>query len=349
MATETKIAEAPFDAMRVARFLRSPEGSLRVALVNVATDAEFGSLPLANASREELARVMGVVKLMQSRLAGAPVVLPAAPPAAPPASETPAERYRRLHGKSVWFRFGPRRVTVVLNGPRGDRSDLAARKYETADAMKAITPIATGHGGVILPPRAITRNTEDVEIFITSLPPDAVQSFVRSVTNRLGMMGFQAFEEPNEAPPAMVPAPVPAPITVAPPREARAVPFAQRFGASAPEPVRPRVVFTRSRFGAGSPEPLRPLPPPPPPTEAQKAASAPIGAILETPAQAQQSPDPDVASGGRKWSTHQRAVFEHIRAATNHLVIRAVAGSGKCLGKGTPVMLADGRVVPVES
>lgn len=455
MVTETQLAEATFDATRVARFLRSPAGSLRVALVNVATGAEFGSLPLANASREELARVMGVVGAMRVRLASAPVVASAEHQAAQAAAqaaaqETPAEWRRRVLGKSVWFRFGPRRVTVVLNGPRGDKSELVARKREAAEAMDAVTRVATGHGGVVLPPRTITKATEEVEIFVTSLPPDAVESFVRGVTGGLGAMGFKVFAEPSEAPPVRVSPPVPAPPPVlfaqrfgagsveelrpvaartsaaylplaaflaapvsfsrrnygasrftwasvdlpdgtsvdvgdpwpgmawpkaelraalvalwlrlydrsAPPSEVLAArkmreeaataaqarrgaagkgakaampvaPSARRFGAGEAEPVRPRVVFTRSRFGAGAPEPLRPLPAPPPTTEVQKAASATIGAILETPAQAQQSPDPDVASGGRKWSTYQRAVFEHIRAATNHLVIRAVAGSGK--------------------
>lgn len=329
--TETQLAEAAIDATRVARLLASPAG-VRVALVNLATGAEFGSLPLANASREELARVMGIVGAMRARLASAPVVASSEGQAGPSAAqETPAEWRRRVLGKSVWFRFGPRRVTVVLNGPRGDKSELVSRKREAAEAMEAIVRVATGHGGVVLPPRTITKATEEVEIFVTSLPPDAVESFVRGVTGGLGAMGFKVFAEPGGAPAerAAPPEPPPLPVPAAARRASHPVPFAQRFGASAPEPVRPRVVFTRSRFGAGAPEPLRPLPAPPPPTEMQKAASAPIGAILETPAQAQQSPDPDVASGGRKWSTYQRAVFEHIRAATNHLVIRAVAGSGK--------------------
>lgn len=95
--TETQLAEATFDATRVARFLRSPAGALRVALVNVATGAEFGSLPLANASREELARVMGIVGAMRARLVAAPVTAPE-PPACVLPEVVPAPLARRHHG-----------------------------------------------------------------------------------------------------------------------------------------------------------------------------------------------------------------------------------------------------------
>ena len=77
--TETRLGEAAFDATRVARFLRAPDGALRVALVNLATGAEFGSLPLADRSREELARVAGIVRAMRDRAALAPPLRPAAP------------------------------------------------------------------------------------------------------------------------------------------------------------------------------------------------------------------------------------------------------------------------------
>lgn len=42
-------------------------------------------------------------------------------------------------------------------------------------------------------------------------------------------------------------------------------------------------------------------------------------------------------------------IFAAVESGERNLIISAVAGAGKCLGRGTPVMLADGRVIPVES
>lgn len=50
----------------------------------------------------------------------------------------------------------------------------------------------------------------------------------------------------------------------------------------------------------------------------------------------------------RVWSKYQNAVFEAVETTDDNLAILARAGTGKCLGLGTPVMLADGRVIPVE-
>jgi len=50
----------------------------------------------------------------------------------------------------------------------------------------------------------------------------------------------------------------------------------------------------------------------------------------------------------RNWSLYQRAVFENVANGTGHTVLNACAGSGKCLGLGTAVMLHDGSIKPVE-
>lgn len=91
---EAMLGEEAFDGQRVARFLRAPDGGLRIALVNVATGNVFHSLPLAKRTREELARVVGVVRSMREAMGGAPA--PAArveappSPAAVPSVPTPA-------------------------------------------------------------------------------------------------------------------------------------------------------------------------------------------------------------------------------------------------------------------
>ena len=48
------------------------------------------------------------------------------------------------------------------------------------------------------------------------------------------------------------------------------------------------------------------------------------------------------------WSPFQLAVFDDVAHGTGHTVVDAVAGSGKCLGRATVVMLHDGSVKPVE-
>ena len=48
------------------------------------------------------------------------------------------------------------------------------------------------------------------------------------------------------------------------------------------------------------------------------------------------------------WSKYQQAIFADFEADEGNLVVEAVAGSGKCLGRGTPVLRFDGQVVPVE-
>jgi hypothetical protein len=71
---EAALHEEPFDATRVARLLISAGGAVRVSLLDVSTGEEFGSVPLADRSREELARVVGIVLSLRERLA-APQVL----------------------------------------------------------------------------------------------------------------------------------------------------------------------------------------------------------------------------------------------------------------------------------
>ena len=47
-------------------------------------------------------------------------------------------------------------------------------------------------------------------------------------------------------------------------------------------------------------------------------------------------------------SPQQEAVFQFIREGTGHGVLVARAGTGKCLGRGTPVLMFDGRIQPAE-
>ena len=49
-----------------------------------------------------------------------------------------------------------------------------------------------------------------------------------------------------------------------------------------------------------------------------------------------------------KPSKYQRAIYDAIRDTNENLIIEAVAGSGKCLGENTPVMLYSGAIVPVQ-
>lgn len=67
------------------------------------------------------------------------------------------------------------------------------------------------------------------------------------------------------------------------------------------------------------------IPDPPEKTEAQ----APVGAILMPVATAAQSADPAVATAARQWSPYQSAIFDEVRTGQGHVVIEAVAGSGK--------------------
>ena len=49
------------------------------------------------------------------------------------------------------------------------------------------------------------------------------------------------------------------------------------------------------------------------------------------------------------WSSYQNDIFAAIAAGKENIVIEAVAGSGKCLGAGTPVLLFDGSIKSVET
>ena len=84
---EVQLGEAAFDETRVARLLRAPDGSVRVALVGPA--GEFASVPLTDRTREGLARAVQVVAELRARLALS--AAPAPPPSAPqPAPSAPA-------------------------------------------------------------------------------------------------------------------------------------------------------------------------------------------------------------------------------------------------------------------
>lgn len=50
----------------------------------------------------------------------------------------------------------------------------------------------------------------------------------------------------------------------------------------------------------------------------------------------------------RNWSDFQKAIFKDIAKATDHTVVIARAGSGKCLGKGTKVLCFNGSIKNVE-
>jgi len=50
----------------------------------------------------------------------------------------------------------------------------------------------------------------------------------------------------------------------------------------------------------------------------------------------------------RNWSNFQKDIFRDIANGTDHTVVIARAGSGKCLGKGTPVLLFNGAIKSVE-
>jgi hypothetical protein len=49
-----------------------------------------------------------------------------------------------------------------------------------------------------------------------------------------------------------------------------------------------------------------------------------------------------------KWSDYQKAVFYDMVSGKGHVFVEAVAGSGKCLGLGTPVLMFDGTIKNVE-
>lgn len=50
----------------------------------------------------------------------------------------------------------------------------------------------------------------------------------------------------------------------------------------------------------------------------------------------------------RIWSSYQTAIFDAVSNTKSNLAINAVAGSGKCLGKDTPVLMYDGSIKPVQ-
>lgn len=50
----------------------------------------------------------------------------------------------------------------------------------------------------------------------------------------------------------------------------------------------------------------------------------------------------------KEWSIWQKKIFLDIHKGTGNSIIEALAGSGKCLGKGTPVLLFDGTIKPAE-
>ncbi|MBQ4010398.1 MAG: AAA family ATPase [Bacteroidales bacterium] len=49
-----------------------------------------------------------------------------------------------------------------------------------------------------------------------------------------------------------------------------------------------------------------------------------------------------------QWSSYQKAVFDFVRDTNNSLVINAVAGSGKCLGRDEGILMYDGTIKKVQ-
>src|SRR5665213_1029949 len=49
-----------------------------------------------------------------------------------------------------------------------------------------------------------------------------------------------------------------------------------------------------------------------------------------------------------QWSDYQKAVFEDVANGIGNTIIEAKAGSSKCLGKGTEVLMFDGSIKKVE-
>jgi hypothetical protein len=80
---ESLLQEVAFDATRSARLLTSSTGATRVSLFDASTGEEFGSVPLADRSLEELTRAVGVVLALRERLQAATIDAPPVAPKAP--------------------------------------------------------------------------------------------------------------------------------------------------------------------------------------------------------------------------------------------------------------------------
>lgn len=55
-----------------------------------------------------------------------------------------------------------------------------------------------------------------------------------------------------------------------------------------------------------------------------------------------------IAAPKLNWSEYQKDIFKNIAREQGHLIVEAYAGSAKCLGKGTKVLLFDGSIKNVE-
>lgn len=120
----------PLDARRVARLIRSLDGALRVALVDLASGREFASFPIPKRTREELERVVGVIDEARSMLArrGAPAApaspvevsapTPAAASSDPPFVPTFADKVETLAARIKSIRVADAARRRAANGGR---------------------------------------------------------------------------------------------------------------------------------------------------------------------------------------------------------------------------------------
>lgn len=129
--TETQLAEAPIDATRVARLLASSAG-VRVALVNLATGAEFFTVPLASRTRESVAAALGVVGQLRARLATP------TPPSVP---------FAQRFGAGSAEELRPRPPSRLVGGPSAaysfaDKVETFARHIDRMDAISRAAEVA---------------------------------------------------------------------------------------------------------------------------------------------------------------------------------------------------------------
>lgn len=208
--SETRLRELPLDAARVARLLRSPGGALRVALVNLATDREFLSLPLQTRTAAEIARVVDAVQALRAKLSAA-----APPQAAPSAS-------RSRTGSAV-APVEPLAVEVLRDGRV---LTLRADRREDVEALVDAVGASVPAGSVVVAesqpepvPIAGRRWLQRVALVDPSVARLALASVRESVEGARGYRVQYREQDPLEG---TVPLPPPPREPRAPPAESKA-------------------------------------------------------------------------------------------------------------------------------